>query len=757
MEEMNWPLRFFISLLWVAMVCPDARASSLSSGVEFFHQKKWDEAIKHLKPEAARSDSDLAPYAAYLLAIAHFENKDPKRAAELFQRVKKSPVSRRLRTDATYKEGLALLDLKKKPAALDSFLSIERSSRGAEYHSDVLRLIVELEIDLKKGSTSKACRRTERLVTGYPLDLSEGTWKFVPDRAEVQFKTLKCNLDKDQVARRLRRLFFLGEMEKFQKELAMVLKSEKKPLDKLLLEAEMLSLQGRPDEASDLLVKKHQTYKLEPDYLKTLARSAARAERIELATHAYLELAKKALAASEARDAVFQAAILQYQHQNYDLSAELFERYFRENRTKGRYWSAEYWYLGWSNYLRGDHARARSVFDELLEYDQQTRGRHNLIAKITYWKGRLEIKSQHKNKGIELLQEVSDSAGYGYYQILAEQQLKAMGAPPRPPVTARKKSIETNEDRGPASDVMADGEGPESADELSQNPSGPEDPEVQPQLEFEIFKNPKAQLRLELARLLFSLKLKDLALWELRELESYARSPEQRMSLISFFEEMKSYNRSAYIAEVYFGTQRLQSGIEGERRLWEAAYPQAYALEVNEALQAYPMPLFLPWAIMRAESFFNPEVISPVGAVGLMQIMPNTARRLSELKVSKASADLDLKSPAQAITLGSQYLERLSRIFVGEAPLVAAGYNAGPHRVKGWLKAFGNLEIDEFIEHIPFLETRNYVKKVMRNYAVYKKLYGAQVPDGDIKLIGQLGAQWNKPTPFQEDWSADIQ
>jgi soluble lytic murein transglycosylase len=56
--------------------------------------------------------------------------------------------------------------------------------------------------------------------------------------------------------------------------------------------------------------------------------------------------------------------------------------------------------------------------------------------------------------------------------------------------------------------------------------------------------------------------------------------------------------------------------------------------------------------------------------------------------------------------------------------LVAAGYNAGPHRVRNWLSNFGTLDMDEFIEHIPYLETRNYVKKVMSNCQVYGQLYG---------------------------------
>ena len=73
--------------------------------------------------------------------------------------------------------------------------------------------------------------------------------------------------------------------------------------------------------------------------------------------------------------------------------------------------------------------------------------------------------------------------------------------------------------------------------------------------------------------------------------------------------------------------------------------------------------------------------------------------------------------------IGAKYLKRLEKKFDSNIPLIAAAYNAGPHRVGSWLSTFGNLDMDEFVEHIPFLETRNYVKKVVSNFQVYSLLY----------------------------------
>ena len=127
---------------------------------------------------------------------------------------------------------------------------------------------------------------------------------------------------------------------------------------------------------------------------------------------------------------------------------------------------------------------------------------------------------------------------------------------------------------------------------------------------------------------------------------------------------------------------------------------------------------------MRAESHYRPEAKSPVGAAGLMQIMPFTGERVaSQLLGQTGFKAIDLLDPEINVRYGARYLQRLHEKFGGSLPLVAASYNAGPHRVQAWLKGFGALRMDEFIEHIPFVETRNYVKKVTRNFQIYRLLY----------------------------------
>jgi len=104
-----------------------------------------------------------------------------------------------------------------------------------------------------------------------------------------------------------------------------------------------------------------------------------------------------------------------------------------------------------------------------------------------------------------------------------------------------------------------------------------------------------------------------------------------------------------------------------------------------------------------------------------------------------------------AIKIGSRYLQRLMSKFDQNVALSAAAYNAGPHRVRGWLASFGTLDVDEFIEHIRFLETRNYVKKVVSNYYIYSQLYFKK-QQGLAYLSEPLSLRFADPVPTKETW-----
>ncbi|MCP4221339.1 MAG: lytic transglycosylase domain-containing protein [bacterium] len=128
-------------------------------------------------------------------------------------------------------------------------------------------------------------------------------------------------------------------------------------------------------------------------------------------------------------------------------------------------------------------------------------------------------------------------------------------------------------------------------------------------------------------------------------------------------------------------------------------------------------------SLIRQESFFRPHIVSPARANGLMQILYSTGRIVAA-KQGMRIKKRDLYNPSINIKVGTKYLRMLLDRYDQKVHLALAAYNAGEHRVDSWLKRFGDVDDDVFIELIPFTETRNYVKHILRNYYYYRIYYG---------------------------------
>lgn len=154
-----------------------------------------------------------------------------------------------------------------------------------------------------------------------------------------------------------------------------------------------------------------------------------------------------------------------------------------------------------------------------------------------------------------------------------------------------------------------------------------------------------------------------------------------------------------------------------------------YALDPQVTESEYPVPKELVLSIARRESEFDPGVISGAGARGYMQLMPGTAKLVSGQLGIEYDLDRLLTDPAYNARLGSRYLAGLADRFDGNAVMMAAGYNAGPGRPIGWMERFGDprkgdIDIIDWIEMIPFDETRNYVMRVTESLPVYRARLG---------------------------------
>ena len=162
-----------------------------------------------------------------------------------------------------------------------------------------------------------------------------------------------------------------------------------------------------------------------------------------------------------------------------------------------------------------------------------------------------------------------------------------------------------------------------------------------------------------------------------------------------------------------------------DQQVWTFAYPRPYWMDVQNFSKNAGIDPYLALAIMREESLYQADVVSPASARGLMQLMPYTGKRVAKIIGLQLKDEKDLFDPKINIQLGTSYLGQISRRF-GEVIQIAGSYNAGPGRMKEWLKRFPDRDLDEFVESIPYIETRNYVKRVFRTHQLYKAIYEAR-------------------------------
>jgi len=149
--------------------------------------------------------------------------------------------------------------------------------------------------------------------------------------------------------------------------------------------------------------------------------------------------------------------------------------------------------------------------------------------------------------------------------------------------------------------------------------------------------------------------------------------------------------------------------------------PRAYASIVDAAARRYGIDPNLLFAVMRVESIYNRRIISTVGAIGLMQIMPSTGRRIAQHLGVDDFKVADLLDPKVNVDFAAWYLSSLIKRFDGRLPLAIASYNGGPHNVRLWMHRTGpDMPLDAFLERIPFSQTHLYVRRVLTHYAAYR-------------------------------------
>ncbi|GAC1344613.1 MAG: hypothetical protein NVSMB23_19710 [Myxococcales bacterium] len=227
------------------------------------------------------------------------------------------------------------------------------------------------------------------------------------------------------------------------------------------------------------------------------------------------------------------------------------------------------------------------------------------------------------------------------------------------------------------------------------------------------------------------------------ELDQYVRQRHGRLAellpAIAAYERAGRYDRSVVLAQNLLATRPAASAFRepgsalqaaqdpGLRALLDAAYPAAYPELIARSAQRAGLDPYFVLAVARRESLFRPDARSAAGAVGLLQLTPATARRAAAVLGRPGPRDDELFEPGTAIDLGSWYLSELVGRF-GDPAVAAAAYNAGPAAAAPWAARAAGARLDEWVEDIPFRETRQYVKAVLGAWSAYRILAGGAPP-----------------------------
>jgi peptidoglycan lytic transglycosylase len=165
-----------------------------------------------------------------------------------------------------------------------------------------------------------------------------------------------------------------------------------------------------------------------------------------------------------------------------------------------------------------------------------------------------------------------------------------------------------------------------------------------------------------------------------------------------------------------------EAGDRLPEEMWRILFPIRYEDELRRQAADKGLDASLVAALILQESSFNAAALSRAGARGLMQVMPTTGRRIARAKGVRFRR-AGLHDPATSLDFGTHYLRQMSDRYDGDVEQVLAAYNAGPHRVDAWLAQRAGLSGEEFVESIPFTETRQYVMIVLANREHYRRIY----------------------------------
>src|SRR5215510_13648514 len=330
--------------------------------------------------------------------------------------------------------------------------------------------------------------------------------------------------------------------------------------------------------------------------------------------------------------------------------------------------------LAWLYYRDREWSRAYATFQSLAANAKDSGFRTAGL----YWQARSAEKLGDSEMAIRIYRQIVDGSEESYYQALALRSLARIGIV----VEESRISVLTSVD------------------------------EPDPPMGAEI------TYHLSRARELTAISLHRLAVAEISEVDRLSKKqPRLHPLLMQEYFNNQAYGRSLAIANQLPSSQ-------SDRNLYR--FPLAYWEMIQQKAQERELDPYLILGLIRQESLFDLQARSPAAAQGLMQLLPSTASRVAKQIGISPPSNEQLFQPETNLALGTQYLRDLLQHYSNDWFKAIAAYNAGEAAVDRWEKEILTDDAEEFVERIPYLETRGYVKLVLRNHRIYKRLYDQQ-------------------------------
>jgi soluble lytic murein transglycosylase len=397
-------------------------------------------------------------------------------------------------------------------------------------------------------------------------------------------------------------------------------------------------------------------------------------------TELIVQLRTVAPESSWLQEALLSAGNMYLLKKDYETAVRFYSEIYQRQRN-GRFSPYAHWKAAWLTYRLGKKDDAKKLFDEQLDFYPTSAE----VPAAIYWRGRLAETDGDQPLARAYYSKLSEKYRYFYYANLGRDRLSKIGA-----------------------ENVAD---PPVLNKLSL-PSAP------PQK----WEAPEDNIRAQKAQLLANAALFDFAVKELQAAASGTPSWQAQATAL-IYADAGYYHRGIEALKRavpnYFSANLNQL----PRPVWQGLFPRPYWDELKKDSLQNSLDPFLMASLIRQESEFNPSALSRANAFGLMQLLPKVGKGLAkEVKIKNFSTDV-LFTPNVNLELGTRYFRHMVDHYNGQIEYALAAYNAGEERVDDWRKSGDFRDVEEFVESIPFTETREYVQAIMRNAVMYKLLY----------------------------------